>query len=227
MDVGHDRFPVEHLLHFLALAKDQSRGADIKAQATICAQYKIAVTLLQWYGMYAQPFAFEMFALCCSDFSAPIYLCVVRKATFLSGHSSYLHYLMVHMLFYHFIVFWTSPPPLVDETELNKWPLNFLESKLTAGTAQMGNSLLAFSVVDTNYLNHATGINSCSSGFNRLKEFFQYLRESKFIHATCLNFTLLSAFAPFCVYNDMTARKCISGSSFRSCTVPCTAIITV
>ncbi|KAL0450314.1 UNVERIFIED_CONTAM: hypothetical protein Slati_1587800 [Sesamum latifolium] len=32
---------------FLALAKDQSRGADIKAQATICAQYKIAVTLLQ------------------------------------------------------------------------------------------------------------------------------------------------------------------------------------
>nr|GMC59566.1 Actin cytoskeleton-regulatory complex protein [Ipomoea batatas] len=32
---------------FLALAKDQSRGADIKAQGTICAQYKIAVTLLQ------------------------------------------------------------------------------------------------------------------------------------------------------------------------------------
>ncbi|GLU13589.1 hypothetical protein SLE2022_302160 [Rubroshorea leprosula] len=32
---------------FLALAKDHSRGADIKAQATICAQYKIAVTLLQ------------------------------------------------------------------------------------------------------------------------------------------------------------------------------------
>ncbi|KAJ8764503.1 hypothetical protein K2173_006243 [Erythroxylum novogranatense] len=31
---------------FLALAKDFSRGADIKAQATICAQYKIAVTLL-------------------------------------------------------------------------------------------------------------------------------------------------------------------------------------
>lgn len=32
---------------FLALAQDQSRGADIKAQATICAQYKIAVALLQ------------------------------------------------------------------------------------------------------------------------------------------------------------------------------------
>lgn len=32
---------------FLALAKDHSRGADIKAQATISAQYKIAVTLLQ------------------------------------------------------------------------------------------------------------------------------------------------------------------------------------
>ncbi|XP_004288054.1 PREDICTED: uncharacterized protein LOC101299992 [Fragaria vesca subsp. vesca] len=35
---------------FLALAKDNSRGADIKAQATICAQYKIAVTLLQEIG---------------------------------------------------------------------------------------------------------------------------------------------------------------------------------
>uniref|UniRef100_A0A2C9UWC3 Transducin/WD40 repeat-like superfamily protein n=1 Tax=Manihot esculenta TaxID=3983 RepID=A0A2C9UWC3_MANES len=32
---------------FLALAKDNSQGADIKAQATICAQYRIAVTLLQ------------------------------------------------------------------------------------------------------------------------------------------------------------------------------------
>ncbi|XP_077212659.1 transducin/WD40 repeat-like superfamily protein [Tasmannia lanceolata] len=35
---------------FLALAKDQSRGADIRAQATICAQYKIAVPLLQEIG---------------------------------------------------------------------------------------------------------------------------------------------------------------------------------
>nr|XP_043614455.1 uncharacterized protein LOC122586532 [Erigeron canadensis]XP_043614456.1 uncharacterized protein LOC122586532 [Erigeron canadensis] len=35
---------------FLALAKDYSRGADVKAQATICAQYKIAVTLLQEIG---------------------------------------------------------------------------------------------------------------------------------------------------------------------------------
>ncbi|KAH7331173.1 hypothetical protein KP509_20G018600 [Ceratopteris richardii] len=32
---------------FLALAKDESLGQDIKAQATICAQYKLAVLLLQ------------------------------------------------------------------------------------------------------------------------------------------------------------------------------------
>ncbi|CAI9294476.1 unnamed protein product [Lactuca saligna] len=32
---------------FLALANDNSRGADVKAQAAISAQYKIAVTLLQ------------------------------------------------------------------------------------------------------------------------------------------------------------------------------------
>ncbi|KAK7307613.1 hypothetical protein VNO77_40836 [Canavalia gladiata] len=35
---------------FLALAKEQSRGSDIKAQATICAQYKITVILLQEIG---------------------------------------------------------------------------------------------------------------------------------------------------------------------------------
>ncbi|XP_078433538.1 transducin/WD40 repeat-like superfamily protein [Wolffia australiana] len=35
---------------FLALAKDLSRGVDVKAQATICAQYKIAVSLLQEMG---------------------------------------------------------------------------------------------------------------------------------------------------------------------------------
>lgn len=35
---------------FLALAKEQSRGSDIKAQATICAQYKTAVTLLREIG---------------------------------------------------------------------------------------------------------------------------------------------------------------------------------
>lgn len=35
---------------FLALAKDLSSGSDVKAQATICAQYKTAVTLLQEIG---------------------------------------------------------------------------------------------------------------------------------------------------------------------------------
>lgn len=32
-----------------------------------------------------------------------------------------------------YFVLWRPPPPPVEETELNKWPLNFLESKLTAG----------------------------------------------------------------------------------------------
>jgi len=47
---------------FLALAKDQSRGSDIKAQATICAQYKIGVTLLQVL-LYKQKL--ECQHLCC------------------------------------------------------------------------------------------------------------------------------------------------------------------
>nr|CAB3504655.1 unnamed protein product [Digitaria exilis] len=32
------------------------------------------------------------------------------------------------------------------------------------------------------------------------------------IHATCLDFTLLSTFSPFWVYNDMTARRWKNGS---------------
>ncbi|XXG55192.1 hypothetical protein AAC387_Pa03g2911 [Persea americana] len=59
-----------------------------------------------------------------------------------------------------YFVLWRPPPPPVDESELGKWPLSFLESKITAG-----------------------------------------------IHITCIDFSLLSAFAPFWVYNDMTARK--------------------
>lgn len=35
---------------FLALAKDQSREVDVKAQATICAHYKVAVALLQVFA---------------------------------------------------------------------------------------------------------------------------------------------------------------------------------
>ncbi|CAA6670706.1 unnamed protein product [Spirodela intermedia] len=39
------------------------------------------------------------------------------------------------------------------------------------------------------------------------KEFFQYFRESKFVHVTSLDFSLLSAFSAFWVFNDMTERK--------------------
>lgn len=32
-----------------------------------------------------------------------------------------------------YFVLWRPPPPPVEETELRRWPLNFLESKITAG----------------------------------------------------------------------------------------------
>ncbi|XVF31923.1 hypothetical protein REPUB_Repub17cG0037000 [Reevesia pubescens] len=92
-----------------------------------------------------------------------------------------------------YFVLWSPPPPPVEETELKKWPLNFLESKLTAGIS------LAAGV---GLIIYAGLANADVWG-----EFYQYFRESKFIHITSLDFTLLSAFAPFWVYNDMTARK--------------------
>ncbi|KAF7814822.1 Cardiolipin synthase N-terminal [Senna tora] len=92
-----------------------------------------------------------------------------------------------------YFVFWKPPPPPVEETELRTWPLNVLQSKVTAGI------LLAAGLAIFIYAGIAGG--------EVWKEFYQYFRESKFIHITSIDFILLSSFAPFWVYNDMTARK--------------------
>ncbi|GMI98586.1 hypothetical protein like AT2G04360 [Hibiscus trionum] len=92
-----------------------------------------------------------------------------------------------------YFVLWSPPPPPVEENELEKWPLNFLESKLTAGVSlAAGIGLIIYAGL---------------ANADIWREFYQYFRESKFIHIMTLDFTLLSAFAPFWVYNDMTARK--------------------
>ncbi|KAK4845089.1 hypothetical protein QYF36_000734 [Acer negundo] len=99
-----------------------------------------------------------------------------------------------------YFVLWNPPPPPVEETELSRWPLNFLESKLTAGqlhciyqiSLAAGLGLIIYAAL---------------AGGDVWQEFYQYFRESKFIHVTSIDFTLLSTFAPFWVYNDTTARK--------------------
>ncbi|KAF8111982.1 hypothetical protein N665_0069s0009 [Sinapis alba] len=92
-----------------------------------------------------------------------------------------------------YFALWNPPAPPVSESELSKWPLSVLESKVTAGvTLVAGLGLILYALVG-------------NSG--DWKEFYQYFRESKFIHVTSLDFCLLSAFAPFWVYNDMTARQ--------------------
>ncbi|CAA7023669.1 unnamed protein product [Microthlaspi erraticum] len=92
-----------------------------------------------------------------------------------------------------YFALWNPPSPPVSEAEVRQWPLNILESKVTAAvTLVAGLGIILYAVVG-------------NSG--DWKEFYQYFRESKFIHVTSLDFCLLSAFAPFWVYNDMTARK--------------------
>ncbi|CAH9116226.1 unnamed protein product [Cuscuta europaea] len=98
----------------------------------------------------------------------------------------------VYALFPFFIL-WKPPPPLVEQTELRRWPLNFLESKLTAGIAMvLGLGLIIYA-------------GTCNGDV--WKEFYQYFRQSRFIHVMSIDFMLLSAFAPFWVFNDMTTRK--------------------
>ncbi|PAN34522.1 hypothetical protein PAHAL_6G154700 [Panicum hallii] len=97
-----------------------------------------------------------------------------------------------------YFVLWKPPPPPIDEDEIERWPLKFLESKLTAGVVfALGIGLIIY---------------AGKAGGDDWKEFIRYFRESKFIHATCLDFTLLSTFSPFWVYNDMTARRWKNGS---------------
>ncbi|XP_020231115.1 uncharacterized protein LOC109811714 [Cajanus cajan] len=92
-----------------------------------------------------------------------------------------------------YFVLWNPPAPPIEETQLKTWPLNFLESKVTAAIS------LAAGVALITYAGLA--------GQDVWKEFYQYFRESKLIHITSIDFTILSTFAPFWVYNDMTARK--------------------
>ncbi|CAA2979086.1 uncharacterized protein LOC111385575 [Olea europaea subsp. europaea] len=92
-----------------------------------------------------------------------------------------------------YFVLWRPPAPPVEETEMRRWPLNFLESKLTAAiTMAAGLAIITYASL---------------SGVDAWNEYFQYFGGSKFIHLTSIDFSLLSAFAPFWVYNDMTARK--------------------
>ncbi|KAF3445285.1 hypothetical protein FNV43_RR14980 [Rhamnella rubrinervis] len=99
-----------------------------------------------------------------------------------------------------YFVLWKPPPPPVEETELSGWPLNFLESKLTAGISfAAGLGLIIYA-----------GLASADVW----KEFYQYFRESRFIHVMSLDFILMSAFAPFWVYNDMTSRKMFDKGSW-------------
>ncbi|KAH9331448.1 hypothetical protein KI387_003556, partial [Taxus chinensis] len=92
-----------------------------------------------------------------------------------------------------YFVLWRPPAPAVEKSETERWPLNFLESKITAVVLIFGGVFVT--------------INAGVAGGDAWKEFYQYFRESKFIHVTCIDFLTLSLLTPFWVYNDMTFRN--------------------
>ncbi|CAH8261899.1 unnamed protein product [Arabidopsis lyrata] len=134
-----------------------------------------------WYIMGLWPLVYGMLLLPTARSKTPAWPFVVLS--FFGGVYALLPYFAL----------WNPPSPPVSETELRQWPLNVLESKATAGvTLVAGLGIILYSVV---------------GNAGDWTEFYQYFRESKFIHVTSLDFCLLSAFAPFWVYNDMTTRK--------------------
>ncbi|PRQ52460.1 putative cardiolipin synthase [Rosa chinensis] len=144
-----------------------------------------------WYIMGLWPLVYSMLQLPTgrsSKSSIPVWPFLILS--FFGGAYALLPY----------FVLWKPPPPTVDESELRRWPLNFLESKLTAGIT------LAAGLGIVIYAGLASGAD--------WKEYYQYFNESKFIHVMSLDFTLLSAFAPFWVYNDMTSRKWFAKGSW-------------
>ncbi|CAI9089839.1 OLC1v1024487C1 [Oldenlandia corymbosa var. corymbosa] len=81
-----------------------------------------------------------------------------------------------------YFILWKPPPPPVDETEIKSWPLNFLESKVTAGiTLAAGLGLIVYA--------------GLSNG-DVWKEFHLYFRSSRFVSFYILgvvfNYSLLS-----------------------------------
>nr|CAD1824711.1 unnamed protein product [Ananas comosus var. bracteatus] len=105
-----------------------------------------------------------------------------------------------------YFVLWKPPPPPVSEEEVNRWPLNFLESRITAGvTLAAGLGLIAYAGF---------------AGEKNWREFYQYLRESKFVSAMISNSCNMHRFfstlclLSFLVYNDMTARRWMSKGSW-------------
>lgn len=144
-----------------------------------------------WYIMGLWPLAYSMLLLPSgrsSNSKVPVWPFLVLSC--FGGAYALLPY----------FVLWKPPPPSISDDELGKWPLNLLESKLTAG-------LLIAAGLGT--IAYAGSANS-----DVWKEFYQYFRESKFIHITCIDFTLLSTFTPFWVYNDMTVRRWLDKGSW-------------
>ncbi|XP_058787216.1 uncharacterized protein LOC131661629 [Vicia villosa] len=142
------------------------------------------VLVSEWYIMGLWPVVYSMLLLPTgrsSKSNVPVW--PFLSLSFFGGIYALLPY----------FVLWKPPPPAVEEAELKTWPLNFLESKVTASILlAIGLGLIVYASL---------------AGEDVWKEFYQYCRGSKFIHLMSIDFTLLSTLAPFWVYNDMTARK--------------------
>ncbi|KAK3017271.1 hypothetical protein RJ639_007383 [Escallonia herrerae] len=122
-----------------------------------------------------------------------------QKATFLSGHSLYFHALGEHMLFCHILFSGNHHLHLLKKPRSTKGQFYGVKIDCWADRIEEIDITIAAGLGLIVYAGLANA--------DVWKEFYQYFRESKFIHVTCIGFTLLSAFAPFWVYNDMTVRK--------------------
>ncbi|XP_073118083.1 uncharacterized protein [Elaeis guineensis] len=129
------------------------------------------VLVALWYFMGLWPFIYSMLLVPTGRSSTskiPVWPFLV--VSFFGGAYALIPY----------FVLWKPPPPAVGEDEISRWPLNFLDSKITAGI------LLVAGLGLTMYAGLANS--------DVWKEFYRYFRESKFLFYRTASNTLQKLF---------------------------------
>ncbi|CAM6084849.1 unnamed protein product [Calypogeia fissa] len=184
------------LLYAFTLAPDQTQYSDTYFIEKLVGLHSDdgfimnKVLVAEWYFMGLWPLIYSSLLIPSGRSNSGVKVWPFAVVSFFLGAFALLPYFGL----------WRPPPPKVSRDELKRYPLNVLESKLTAVAIIIGGIVL--------------GWNAGFAGGDQWAEFLQYFQESRFINVMSIDFLTLSALAPFWVYNDLSARQRSNASSW-------------